>query len=354
MEKIYIRNKELIIKCIIVGLLFGIVYFYKSIFYLFSPFILGYIISLILTPFSSYYVTRFKISDGISAIISIVSFFIILFLGLTALYYYFKEEFILLVNNIPTYKEEVIYVYDKFKILLDEYIILPDFIKSTFSITFENIVVIVNNSILEVISGIAKSVLKSVPVMFMNITLGFISSFFFLKDKELISNSFKKYTPKLIKNTLFILKENVGFALMGYIKAQCILMVMTFCITFTGLLIIKNDYALVLSMTIALIDAIPMFGSGFVLYPWIGYSLLVGQYTTAIYLGIIYCVVFFNRQIFEPKILGGQIGIHPLLTLISIYSGYKIFGVLGLILGPFLVIVIKTVATSDIKDLGGF
>ncbi len=351
MDKIYNQNKELIIKLIIIFSILTFIFLIKYIFYLFSPFIIGYIISKILRPISNYYVRNFKINQGVSAIVSIITFFVIVFLIGTVLYSGIKHQLIDLSENIPMYTIEVIELYEKVKEFLYKVVLLPTFIKDTFSITFENIMKSVAGFLTDLGTSVAKSIITKIPTIFMNIVIGFVSSFFFLKDNKLISNSVKKYTPTMVSNVMKLLREKVGFALSAYVKAQSILMCITSIIVLIGLLILKSDYALTIALITGFIDAIPMFGSGFVLYPWIAYNFLIGNYMQAIGLGVIYCVAFLSRQIFEPKILGVQIGLHPLLTLISIYVGFKLFGIIGLILGPVAVITIKTVLVSDIKEL---
>ena len=85
-----------------------------------------------------------------------------------------------------------------------------------------------------------------------------------------------------------------------------------------------------------------MFGSGAFLVPWALYNLIIGKYSVAIGLGAIYALIVVVRQTLEPRVLSGQIGIYTLVTLIGMYVGFKIIGVLGLIVGPVVVIVIQT------------
>lgn len=352
MQKIYNENREVIIKALICLGIVLFIYSLKYIFYLLSPFIIGLIIAKMLRPISNYYSTKFKVSSGISAIISLITFFLIVFLVGMGLYHVMKAQIFELVENFPIIKEEVLVFYEKIKEIFYKYVLLPEFIKDSFSLTFEGIITTVTDFVVKYGTTFATSLIKSIPTIFLNVVIGFVSSFFFLKDNDLIKENISKFTPNFVKNTLTILREKIGFAIGAYLKAQCILMSMTATIVLIGLFIIGNDYTLILALIIGIIDAIPMFGSGFVLWPWAAYSLFVGEYSQAIGLLIIYGVVFFNRQIFEPKILGVQIGLHPLLTLMSVYIGFKVFGLFGFILGPFTFIMIKTVITSELSEFG--
>jgi predicted PurR-regulated permease PerM len=93
----------------------------------------------------------------------------------------------------------------------------------------------------------------------------------------------------------------------------------------------------------------PILGSGFILWPWTVISLIYGEYRTAVWLIATYGLIFVTRQLLEPRVLGKQIGLHPILTLMSIYIGLKVFGGFGFILGPFTLIMIKTVLSSETK-----
>ncbi len=353
MEKFYKENYEIIVRATTILGILAFLFLIPYIFYLLSPFIIGYIISKILRPISNYYAKKIKISKSLSSLISILTFFVFVFLVARGLYSVIINQVDDLTEQIPLYAEEIISYYEVLKSGIYEYILLPNFIIDTFSITFESIMIIITDSLTAIGASFAKGAISIVPTVFMNIVIGFISSFFFLKDEQLINKTLKKYTPKHIKNAATLLRNKIGFALVAYIKAQSILMCMTTTIVFIGLLIVGSKYSFFSALVIGLIDAIPVFGSGFILYPWVAYSLLVGNYMKALGLAIIYCVVFLNRQIFEPKILGVQIGLHPLLTLISIYVGFKLFGIFGLILGPVSAIIIKTVAQCDILELQG-
>ena len=94
----------------------------------------------------------------------------------------------------------------------------------------------------------------------------------------------------------------------------------------------------VLAVLIALVDALPMLGTGTVLIPWAVYALIRGEQALAIGLGALYGVVVLLRSTLEPRLIGRQLGLSPLVTLGALYVGYRLWGVLGMILAPVLVI----------------
>ena len=96
-------------------------------------------------------------------------------------------------------------------------------------------------------------------------------------------------------------------------------------------------------MVIAFVDALPIFGSGTIMIPWAGFLAFTGDIKLAIAIFILWCIMSIVRQLVEPKIISGQIGIHPIFTLIAMYTGYKFIGILGLLLGPIILIILKNI-----------
>ena len=130
-------------------------------------------------------------------------------------------------------------------------------------------------------------------------------------------------------------------ALGGWVKAQLMLMGVTFVLVTTGLFLLRIDFALLFGALIALIDALPLFRVGTVLIPWALIELLCGNMASAVSLIVIYGIVALVRSLLEPKLVGGQIGLSPIVTLISMYVGFCSAGILGMILFPIAVIMLK-------------
>lgn len=169
-----------------------------------------------------------------------------------------------------------------------------------------------------------------------------LSAFFFLKDENKIVDIILRHRGySFIKNALMF-RDTVSAALGGYIRAQLLLMSLTFAILSVFLLLFGVKYALLAALGIAFLDALPVFGTGFILLPWALYEFLTGDNALGFGLVALYGVCSLTRQILEPKILSSQIGLHPLLTLAGVFVGFKLFGVLGLIAGPLLVLVFVT------------
>ena len=132
-----------------------------------------------------------------------------------------------------------------------------------------------------------------------------------------------------------------------YLRAFSLLLLIMFLVLFVGLTIIGAEYALLLAAITAIVDILPVLGVGTVLVPWSVISYISGDISRGTAILILYVAVIILRQFIEPKIIGKSLGIHPLLSLFSMYVGLRVFGVIGIILAPALVAGLRT-----LKDAG--
>jgi sporulation integral membrane protein YtvI len=133
----------------------------------------------------------------------------------------------------------------------------------------------------------------------------------------------------------------------GYLKAYLLLFLLTFSELFLGFSILRVEYALLLALLVSLVDLLPVLGVGIVLVPWSIVMLLQRDYRLGAGLLILYGTVLLVRQIMEPRLVGKSLGLHPLITLFASYAGWRLFGVLGMLLGPVLALAIKAVLLRD-------
>jgi sporulation integral membrane protein YtvI len=134
--------------------------------------------------------------------------------------------------------------------------------------------------------------------------------------------------------------QNLRKSIFGFIRAQIILSAMTYCITLTGLLILGANYPMAIALLIVIVDLLPILGTGSVLVPWALFEIVMyGNYYVGFGLIILFLAITVFRRIVEPKILGDAVGISPLAALISLYVGLELVGVVGLFLGPIIVII---------------
>jgi len=133
-----------------------------------------------------------------------------------------------------------------------------------------------------------------------------------------------------------------------YLKAQMKLILISFVISLIGLTAfslagLNLNYPLMSALGIAIVDALPIFGSGTVMVPWAIISAFNGDVTLGIAILILWIIMSVVRQVIEPKIVSGQIGIHPIFTLVAMYTGFRFLGFIGMFVGPIVLIVLKNI-----------
>ncbi len=147
---------------------------------------------------------------------------------------------------------------------------------------------------------------------------------------------------------LVIFRKQVLHVVWGYLKAQFILMGVTFLLSTIGLLLLGVSYAPLIALIIAIVDFVPLLGPAVIYVPWILSYLILGNSQLALFLFLLYLLVTLVRQFLQPQILSVQIGLDPLLTLLSLYAGLRLMGVVGIIIGPLVVISVRAFVDSDL------
>lgn len=346
MKSFYYENKYFFDDVItVVLILLGVYLFINFAFPFVAPFVIGFIFSRIYEPFVSFFNKKLHIPRTLSTFLSIGIFIglfvLVVFAAIDKIIY----ETMLFYEKLPFYIVLVEITISKILESINNIIfILPEFIREAFDFNSTNLLNMFKTYIQNIDAlGSSVGVVLKIPNLLIFIIISFLSSFFFCKDRILISKTLKSILPSGLFESLKNLKSGLIDALLGYFKAQIILMSFTFVISFIGLMILKSPYSLLLALSISIIDALPFFGSGFILWPTAVIFLFQGEITMAIGNIIIYLSIILTRQLLEPKILSSQIGIHPLLTLLSMFIGLRLFGVLGMIIGPILAVILKTV-----------
>jgi len=196
--------------------------------------------------------------------------------------------------------------------------------------------------------SLAGDVAKQIPTIVIGAFMVILSAYFFVADRDVVLSWVKKVTPEAIYTRAFSAMSYFKFAVGGYFIAQFKIMAVVSTILFIGLSLLKVEYAIVLAILIGLLDFLPFFGTGTVFVPWCIYTVLTGEYMRALFLLIIYVTTQVVRQLIQPKLVGDEVGLKPLPTLLLIYVGYKLGGFLWMILAvPLGMIIINMYKTGS-------
>jgi sporulation integral membrane protein YtvI len=189
------------------------------------------------------------------------------------------------------------------------------------------------------VPDVAGAIVMALPSIFLVSLITVVSCFYFAVDIDIVNTGVKKVIPQNVLEHLRRLKNKLAVGLKKYLKAYCILFVMTFFELIIGFAILGVDYAFVLALLISFIDFLPVFGAGAILAPWGLILLLMKNYFLGIGIIVMFVIMTIVRQIVEPKIVGKNLGVHPILTLITIYIGYELFGIFGMVFLPIVALI---------------
>lgn len=349
--ELWSKYQNAVKKFLLIMVIFVIIY--VSITYLFpffAPFIIAVIVSYINEPVIQI-LQKFKISRKIAAVISLLITMSILvtviIFGIIKLY----DELTILRNNLTMYSNDIATQLDNLTDKITSfYNALPD--EATEAIT-KNLSSL-SNELTNIITAIIQhtiNTVSSIPKLTVFFIVTILATYFISSDKKKISIFFYKQIPLTWRKKLPHIKKDTFNALFGYFKAILILMGFTFVEVSVGLYILDVKYALVIALIVGISEAIPIVGTGAVMVPWILWNIFIGNMPLALGLAIIYILGVLIRQIMEPKVIGSQIGLHPLVTLLSMYVGLKFFGVLGMFIGPISLIIVKNLQDAGIMKL---
>ncbi len=302
----------------------------------FMPFVIGWIIALLAAPLVRFARRKLhmtgKLVSGIFIVVVILIILGILY-GLGSLLF---SEIVAFVPSLPGYvstlSDTVSSIGAWLRSTLDK---LPESLIESAEGFVDNLKGIVlgwAGDLGSYITSLAGKLISSIPNAIIYVILTVLSSFFLITERDNISTWLRTRTPAFIREKMPAARAALKKAVGGYLMAQIKIMGLVAVIILIGLLILRVSYAFAISLITAFIDALPVFGSGFILWPWALVKILSGDILYAVGLLAIYAAVQILRQFLQPRIMGDSIGLSPLATLFFFYIGFRFYGVGGMIL----------------------
>lgn len=370
MEKVELRRKR-IINFVYLAIIVGLSYlFVKHCFWVFFPFLLAFLLAVIVQKPADFLVRKTKLKKGISSTILILGLFVIAG-GLISL---LGMKLVDIIKNtidfVTAQLTDLPSLIDDIKYwVINTAEILPDKIETKFVATASNwFDVIRDKSVTEIAAIIAGSAsgeekfslsslttplsglwstAKRIPSVFVAIIITILSSCFMAADYDWIVTFIKKQLSPEHKRKLSISKRVVFQSLGKLIRSYVLIICITGTEIFIGLNILSlvglynGGNIIIISVIVALLDILPVLGTGTFMIPWAIYSLITGKVGLAIGLFIVYAIIYVVRQVIEPKIVGGTVGLPPFITLMGMYVGSQLFGFIGIFLVPIMIIIVK-------------
>lgn len=312
------------------------------------PFLIAFIISLLIEPLIKFVKKKTKFNRKASAIIvMLIVFSIIIGLlvwGITSLITEASD----LLQGLNGYFEKA---YEQIQGIINyidfETIELPDEVKNIIQNSLFDFLGTVSEWIKNALSSVLNGI-TSIPTIGVYTVITILATYFICVDKIYILDQIEHHLPKTWVKKLGVHIREITKTLGKYLKAEFILILISFAISLIGLYIfhfakMNVPYPLIMAIAIAFVDALPILGSGTVMLPWAVICAMNGDISLAIAILILWVIISVVRQFIEPRIVGKQIGIHPIFTLIAMYTGYKFIGVLGMLVGPIVLIILKNI-----------
>lgn len=302
----------------------------------FMPFVIGWVIAMVANPLVRFLESRMKLVRKHSSVLIIVlALALVIGLGYFLISRLLIQAFSL-ARDLPEMYAAASEGLEGFFARFDELIrFLPENVKSVWYEFTGNVGHTIGMMVQKIASPTveaAGNVAMRIPNAMVNVVVTILSAYFFLAERERILAFWKPYMPAGGNRYYVNLKEDVRKLLGGYFLAQFKIMFMVALILLAGFVVLGVRYAFLLAILIAMLDFLPLFGTGTVLLPWAVVKLLSGEYMLAAGMALLYVVSQVARQMVQPKIVGDSMGLPPLLTLVLLYIGFKVRGISGMIL----------------------
>lgn len=317
------------------------------------PIILALVTALLFEPLVKLAESKFKWKRQMA----VISVYIFILTMLAIIIYYTTTSLIgrliELSKTAPDYLNKLSGVWIDFQNKLLVYTSgLPNDVVKSAQGGFNEILESFRKSLLEVVNSDKIVALASeIPNFLVSLLVYMVALFLFMLElPELKKMVFRHFTDETAKKVRYMTVK-LNSVIFGFLKAQLFISLIILAASFVGLLIIAPKYALIMSIVIWIIDIIPILGSIVILAPWSLYQFVSGDIGMGTKLAVFAAILLIIRRIVEPKVMGNQIGLSPLPTLIGMFIGLKLFGVFGLFIGPMIVILFNTAREAGIIKL---
>ncbi|BCV21123.1 sporulation integral membrane protein YtvI [Moorella sp. Hama-1] len=313
------------------------------------PFALAGLLAAIIDPVVNFIEKRGKIGRGWAVIATLL---LVLAIFSIALFYLIANliiELESLVMTLPAQARSLGAIMQDYFYRLQSFYFggnLPPDIFSTLQALLNNGVNVLKNVLTQTAQGLVILV-SSLPEFFIFVIITLVATYFCSRDKELILKTLLRVMPAGWRERTSRVCNSLGRAIIGYLRAEILLISLQMTQSVLGLLILKVDYALTLAFLIGVADFLPIVGPGTVFIPWIIIEFILGHYGLGLALLILYAFIIILRQVLQPKLVAVNLGLYPLTTLIALYAGLKLLGVVGLALGPLTIVVLKAFFRSE-------
>lgn len=322
----------------------------------FMPFVIGMVIALAAAPLVRFLERRVKLMRHFTSMVIIVGALALIVLAVWLILSHLIREGIQFLQDAPALFDSVGNELRQTMEKLEQFMnLLPGDVQQNIINGIDNLGNIISNGIGNLYSPtveVAGNVARSIPNILVYTVVTLMSAYFFLADYEKLKDIAREKMPDVFVKAVAFLRKKSGEIVGSYFLAQFRIMFVIAVVLAIGLTIAKVSYSGLVAVLIAILDFLPIFGTGTVLIPWAVIKFLNGSYGGAIYLLVLYGVTQLIRQLIQPKLIGDTMGMNPLLTLLLLYIGYKFDGFTGMILAvPIGMILLEAIRMGAYDSL---
>ncbi|WP_181348945.1 sporulation integral membrane protein YtvI [Thalassobacillus sp. CUG 92003] len=317
------------------------------------PLIVAFVTALFLNPSVRWFQFRFRINRKMA--VTIVFLLFLIFISIIGSYAVTRavSQIVQIADNVPTYVNQVNGIIADWEESMDRYAQnLPEEVVNNLTEGIKRNVRAMTDSITAnfQLDRMASAAAK-IPEYLVSILVYLIALFLFMLElPRLKEKAYQHFTEDTAEKVKFM-NARLSYVVFGFLKAQFFVSLIILFVSFIGLIWIAPEVAILMSIIIWLIDFIPIIGSIIILGPWALFDLLSGNIVSGTKLAILAFVLLAIRRTVEPKVMGRHIGLSPLATLIAMYLGLQLIGVIGFILGPLLLIAFNSAKEAGIIKL---
>ena len=320
----------------------------------FMPFIIGWIISSIASPVVRFFEEKLKVRRKAVSAVVIVAVLAVVVLLVYLLVAKLIKEGVGFVNELPNIWNSILAEFYEVGANLEGiYNRMPVDMQNT----LDNIGQEMGNYFSGIMTSIelpsfaaVGSVAKQIPDVFLSIVICLLSAYFFVADKAYMANVAERFVPRAVRYRFDLIRRSFSKAIGGYFKAQFKIECWVYILLVIGLMILDVNYAFLVALGIAFLDFLPVFGTGTVMLPWAVIEFLSKDYRMMFGLLVIWLVGQLVRQVIQPKIVGDSIGVDAIPTLFLLYIGYRLAGMLGMILAVPIGIILMNLYEEGVFD----
>lgn len=305
------------------------------------PFILAIVFAVVIEPVVNFFEIRTKLKRNLAVVLSLVlvvgGFIAFLVLVSAVIIRELSDLYRLALSRSDDIINQVTSAVSQFQISFLELNLPPQLdaaLQGYVQRGLEFSQLLMNNTIETLVQGFIK-----LPSILVFVGIAMVATYLVTKDRALIRTFIIRIMPSSVRADGNNIVHELIKALSGFIKAYSILITITAIITLVSLKILGVKYAFLIGVLVGLMDILPILGPGLVFIPWMIWEFIQGNTGMGISLAVVYIIITVVRQFLEPQVVGDSIGLHPLVTLIALYVGLQLGGVLGMIMGPILVVI---------------